>query len=491
MNAAPARLPAKTRPFIVVLLTLMLIEGASIFEYAMILGALPFFAEHFQTDIVAISWTLTVFILVGAAASVVAGRLGDVYGRKRVLMVLLVLSILGSLISFGFGSLPAIIVGRALQGTSAGIIPLVMGIARETMPEKRVPVAVIVITATANLTAGAAVLIGGVYIDHGEWRLMFLTAAALGLLALALCWLVLPRPTADTAETETETGTVGIDWVGTLLLAPALISFLYGVTHANSAGILDPLVLATIGGGLAVLVFWGWWELRVPNPIVNLRYAANPKIVKILLVAACNGLGVVSVTGIVQPLMAQLPENMPIGVGMTATEYGAYHLVAAGVGFVLAPLAGRWAARFGGHIPFIMGGTLAIASTLLMVWGPLNQQLPVVVGVLVVTGVANAFLLGSLYSMLIDAVPAENTSEFVGLGQVVHNIMIAVGTVIGSSLVASSVIEGTTAPTTGAWQLTLLYLLVMLAASIVVALTVRRQRPADDAPQVAVPVVAH
>ncbi|ROO87273.1 MFS transporter [Actinocorallia herbida] len=466
----------KARPFLAVLLTMMLIEGAGIFEQSMVLGGIPFFAEHFQADLVAVSWIITIFVLVGAVSAVVAGRLGDLYGRRRVLVVLLTLSLLGSVVSIVFGTLPALIAGRALQGTSAGIIPLLIGIARETMPEKRVPVVVSIITATATLSGGLGMLVAGIFIDAGQWRLMFAAAGGLALLALLACVLTLPN-SPGSAD-----GSGRVDWVGAALLTPALSLVLYGLTSANGKGFGSSAVLATAGIGAVLLAVWVWWELRTSDPIVDLRLMIDAKISRTMLVVVFSGLGLLSVSSIISPLAAQLPADLPVGAGLSATQFGGISMLGAVIGFALSPLAGKFAARHGGALLSIIAGGIALVAILLLLRSPLNKEVPVVGTAIVLMGVAAAFLLAAIYNMLVESVPAENTGAFIGTAQVVRNLLMAVGTAAASSLISSDVVPGTTAPTAGAWALTLGYLIAVIVIAIGVAFTVFRRSAAVAAP---------
>lgn len=168
---------AHSRNWLAVVFVLMLIEVAGYFEHAMVLGGIPFFANLFGIDYAAASWIITIFMLTGAASAIVGGKLGDMYGRKRMVLILLTISIIGSLITIAFASFPALLVGRALQGTSAGILPLLIGIARQVLPAKRVPVVIAMMTAVATITGGVGLFIAGMFIDAGAWRLMFAASA--------------------------------------------------------------------------------------------------------------------------------------------------------------------------------------------------------------------------------------------------------------------------------------------------------------------------
>lgn len=145
----------RTRPVWLIVAVLIAVEIISAFETSMMYAALPTFTQVFSTDSSAVGWTVTSFLLVAAASAAVCGRLGDMYGRERVLIVVLICAAAGSIISMAFGSLWAIIIGRAIQGVAGAILPLCIGLAREHLPAKKVPMAIALISGSA-VAAGAA-----------------------------------------------------------------------------------------------------------------------------------------------------------------------------------------------------------------------------------------------------------------------------------------------------------------------------------------------
>ncbi|HWI31288.1 MAG TPA: MFS transporter [Microbacterium sp.] len=466
----------KTRAFLPLMLTMIVIEAAGVFEQTMIIGAIPYLAGYFETDLLSVSWLITIFVLVGAVSAIVAGRLGDVFGRKKVLAILLVLSVIGSIISLVIGTFPALIVARALQGTSAGIVPLLVGLSREALEPKRVPVAVSIITATAVLTGGLGTFVGGLFVDAGQWHLMFAVSAGLALVALVLGALVLPR-------SRTYAGSREIDWLGAILLAPAVMAILFGLTTARSEGFLAPLVLTCLVGGVAVLLFWIWLELRIPSPMVNLRFLANPLVARTVIATVLLGLGMLSVVSVAIPVISVTPAELPIGVGLSASTFGLLTLVGAIIGFILSPWVGRLVARFGGGPVLVTGSVIGVVTYAPLLVPGVNKVTGVVIFAIMMGAVALTFLAAALYNLMAEAVPAENTSESIGVLQVIRNISIAVGTVIASTILSSSSVAETSAPTPAAWTWTIVYLIAILIAMTLVALTIGRRQPAGVAPE--------
>ena len=176
----PAALPSGGHPIVV---ALVFAEIISSFEVSMIYAALPTLMRDFG-DPAGVGWLITAYLLVGSVSAGLSSRLGDLFGRKRLVLAMLACSATGSLISALSSGLPGLICGRALQGMSAALLPLAIGIVRERLRAERVPVAVGWLTAMATFSAGAGLLLGGLLVDHAGWRTMFWFGAVHGVVAM-------------------------------------------------------------------------------------------------------------------------------------------------------------------------------------------------------------------------------------------------------------------------------------------------------------------
>src|SRR5690606_8318103 len=141
-------------------------------ESGMIYVAISGLYEQYG-DPVAVGWLLTAFTLTAAASAAVAGRLGDLYGRRRVMLWMLAIAFSGSLLSATHPDLDWIIAGRAIQGVSMAILPLGFGILRENVDERHLGLGVSIIGATYTVGGGIGVIIGGVVVDNWHWQGLF------------------------------------------------------------------------------------------------------------------------------------------------------------------------------------------------------------------------------------------------------------------------------------------------------------------------------
>ena len=409
----------------------------------MMYTAVPTFMRVFSVNTETVSWAITIFLLVGTAMAPLSGRLGDSYGRRNLLLILLCVSVAGSVVSVTSGTFAVILVGRALQGTSGALFPLLVGIAREVVPPRRVPVLVSLTTGTALLAGSLGGLVAGHLLDAGDWRLIFLCSGSLGVLAL-LAAFGLPRHAAPRVRRGR------FDILGAVLLAPGVASLLYGIDTGSSDG-LTPAVAGYLVAGIAALAFWAFWELRIANPIFDLRIFRDASLVLLLIITGLIGLGVFGAISLIQPILLQSPSALPVGIGLTPGTAGNYGLVVGIVGFLLSPLGGRIAGKYGAKTTLLIGIVLAILGI-----GGLAiavHNLPLAITATFFTGLGTAFILAGLSNMIVEVVRPENTGEVVGIVyEAGRTLFGAVGTAITGIILSSSVVPKTTAPTlTAQW----------------------------------------
>src|SRR5690349_9712197 len=224
--------------------------------------ALPELEREFGADASSIAWVLTGYLLAASVATPIIGKLGDLYGRAKVLTLVLLVFALGSSICALATTLPILVAGRVVQGVGGGIFPLAFGIIRDTFPQDRVATAIGGISATFGIGGGVGLVIAGLVVDALGASWLFW----LGLLALPAAWVIwrdVPR-----AHTRADTR---IDWIGAIFLSAALICLLYGLSQANAWGWGSFGVISLSLIGLVLAVFWVWLELRVDHPLVDIR----------------------------------------------------------------------------------------------------------------------------------------------------------------------------------------------------------------------------
>jgi MFS family permease len=448
----------------VVLAALVLAEVVSAVEATMIFAALRTFFKLFG-DAILVGWIVTAFLLVAAASAAVCARLGDMYGRKRVLLIVLAVAFLGSLVSALSVSVEGIILGRAIQGLSGAILPLCFGIARENLPEARVPFGVGVVAAAAFVTAGCAIFLGGVIIDHASWQWIFYVGAGSAVVAFVAISLAIPssRPAVSGGR---------LDILGALLLVPAIGGLLLAVSQGKTWGWADPKTLGLALASVAILVLWARHELRLDNPLIDVRLLGNRQIALGNLCAVLIALGPLQ-QGMVLSLLYQQPQWTSVGLGLSASAAGLFQAPALMLALFAAPWCSVLAARHGARRPvlfachFLALGWIAIAFH--------HESVAFVATMALVHGLGSAMAYVSIPMLIVEIAPAERTSEATGLSSVLRFLFTAIGSQLVAFMLATSTVTDAaqgpgTYPAPSAYALTLGFIASMSVLSILVTL---------------------
>jgi len=140
---------------------------------SLVAPALPDIQHALHTSVNAVSWVLTAYLLSASIATPVIGRMGDMYGKERLLVVVLALFCIATVISAIATSLAVMLVGRVLQGAAGGIFPLAFGIIRDEFPRERVAGGIGLMSALLGVGGGAGVVLAGPVVDHLSYHYLF------------------------------------------------------------------------------------------------------------------------------------------------------------------------------------------------------------------------------------------------------------------------------------------------------------------------------
>lgn len=456
-----------------IITVLVLVEIISAFETSMVYAAIPTFIREFHSDAATVGWAVTAFLLVAAASAAVCGRLGDMFGRERVLVVLLGAAALGSFISAIGDSIGSIIIGRAIQGVAGAILPLCIGLAREHLPAKQVPVAISIISGSAVAAGSASLLVAGVMLDHASWHMIFVVAAVYAVLALLLVLFVLPwRPPTGTTQR--------VDYLGTIAFAPAIAAVLLGINKSGAWGWTDFKTLGLIIGGLVVLALWVLWELRVTDPIVNVRLFTDRKVALTMVATLAIAVGPMGISTMIIPMILQSPTTAPFGLGISATNAGWLSFIGSMFGFVCTPLSGRISRAVGARVSMLLGTALfTIGSAMLIIF---HDSVAGMVAMIITVSVATAFAYTALPNLIVEAVPESNTSEATGTNSVLRTGGQGIGTSIATMLLTSSAVAaGSAAPTVSGLNTVATMMVVLGLVTFGFTLLIRRGSVFKDA----------
>lgn len=413
------------------------------------------------------SWVITVTLLTGALANPVAGRLGDMYGRRRLLLASLLLLSCGSVVCALADSLAPMIAGRALQGAAFGVVSLSIGIAREELPAAALGSAVGMISAASGAGYAFGLPVAAFVVQTANHHVMFWVTAGLGLLCAAAVTRVVP------ARPGRRSG--GFDGLGAAGLCAGLGSLLLVVSKGRDWGWTSPTVAGLGTGGVLVLGLWAVWELRTREPLVDLRRASGRRLLTINAATLVVGFGMY-VQSLVWPQILQMPEATGYGMGLSLAVSGLVLMPAGVATMTAASLSSRLSRAHGPRTSLVAGAGLLCVAYAAAPW-LLGRPWHVLTATCVIS-FAIGLAVAAMPALVIAAVPAEDTAAATGL----NSLMRSTGTAIGAAITGAVLANGTrdfpggpSAPTQSAFVTVLSIGLAGCAAGLVLALVIPRR----------------
>ena len=427
-RADPA--PSRTANPTTILVVLLAAGVSFALTQTIVLPALSVLGQEYGASTTATSWIVTGFLLSASVSTPILGKLGDVYGKGRVLTVVLALFALGGTINALAGSIEQVIAGRVLQGVAGGVFPLSFGIIRDTFPRERVPGAISLVSSVFGVGAGVGLPLSGVIVDSTHASVVFWISLVAVPAALAAYRVIPQTPTVQGMR---------IDWTGALLLSGALALLLLGVTQAPSLGWGSPANVGLLLGGAALMVAWIKVEQRVDQPLIELGVLRQRAVLATNVTGLLTGLAMFSGFLLI-PQIAQAPESTGYGLGASVTMAGLLLAPSALGQLAAGPVAGRLGVRIGFRTTLVIGSLLSCSAfTLLAVLHDRAWHL-VVGGLLLGAGIAFAF--ASMANLIVAAVQQNEVGIATGINTVTRTVGGAFGSAISTAVLASTIGAG-------------------------------------------------
>ncbi|MFJ8042434.1 MFS transporter [Kitasatospora sp. NPDC096147] len=418
------------------------------------------------------SWVITATLLSAAVATPVAGRLGDMYGKRRMLLVSTVPLIAGSVVCALSSSVLPMIVGRGLQGVGMGIVPLGISLLRDLLPAERLGSAIAVMSASMGVGGALGLPFSAAVAEHASWRVLFWVAAGLSLLVAVLVARVVP-----VGRSVGSAPAGRFDLPGALGLGAALVSLLLAVSKGSDWGWGSATTLGLLGAALALLLLWGVWELRTTDPLVDLRVTARPQVLLTNAASVLVGFAMYA-QSLVVPQLLQLPEATGYGLGQSMMAMGLWMAPAGLAMMVLAPLGAKLSAAKGPKVTLAVGSlviALGYGSAQLLLgstWGLLLASL------VCNTGVGLAY--GAMPALIMGAVPPQETASANSFNTLMRSIGSSVSAAVMGVVLAQLTIDfhGRALPSEHGFRIALLIGSAVALAAAAVAAAIPAARPA-------------
>jgi predicted MFS family arabinose efflux permease len=419
------------------------------------------------------TWLLTATLVAGAVSAPVLGRLGDMYGKRRMLLVALAIILLSAVLAAAAPNFTVLLVARVLQGVGFGVIALGMSLLRDVLPPAKVAGGVGLMSSSLGVGGSVGPPAMGILAQHGGWRLLF-AAVALGSAALLV---VVVR-----AVPESRLRSGGrFDTVGALGLTTGLVCLLLAISKGSTWGWGSPLVLGLFAASAVVLAVWGRYELRRTSPLVDLRIAARPAVLRTNIASVLVGFSMFA-TFVLATQILQAPVETGYGFGQSMLVAGVLLLPIGGSMIVFSSVSARISRLRGPRTTVVLGAALLAAGNLAMAGLPPGLGWMVGAATIGATGAALAY--SALPLLIMGAVPATETAAANSVNTLMRQLGTSTVTAVAAAVSGALVMEvsGHLLPTAAAYSIVfLLATAAALGALVVAARTpAPQQEPALD-----------
>ena len=421
-------------------LVVLLMAGVSFaLSQTLVIPALPDISASVDASPAAASWILSGFLLSASVSTPIVGKLGDVYGKGRVLTLVLLLFSVGGVVCALAHSIAVLIAGRVIQGVAGGVFPLAFGIIRDTFPPDKVATGLGLVSAILGIGAGIGLPLSGVIADGMgvEW-LFWISLIALPA-ALAAHRLVPASP---------ESRRMRIDWVGAALLSAALAAVLLAVTEANDWGWGSARTIGLFAGGGLLLFIWVRVESRVSEPLIDLSVLRGRAVATTNLTGLLVGFAMFS-SFLLIPQFAQAPESSGYGFGDSVSQAGLLLVPAAIFQLVAGPLAGGLGARIGFRTTLAAGAGLATMAFVFLALEHAHPWQFIVSAALLGSGISFAF--ASMANLIVGVVPQSEVGVATGINTIMRTVGGAFGAAVATAILTGNTIGGSSLPSEGAY----------------------------------------
>lgn len=402
---------------------------AAVTSFSMLQSLLvPVLAElerQFDTDQQTVTWVLTAYLLSASILTPLLGRIGDMVGKRRMLVVTLALLTAGSLLAALAPSLGVLIVARVIQGAGGGVMPLAFGIIRDELGEERVGGAVSVLAALGALGYGGGIIAAGPIVEHLGYPWLFWLPMIVTALAGGASLLIPDSPTREEGR---------LPWGPAALLGVWLVCLLLALSQGNTWGWLSVRVVGLLVLAVVVAATWAAVEARVAVPMIDLQMMRRRGVWTSNAVTALLGFGMFAGFGFLPQLM-QTPPEAGYGFGSSITESGRLLLPSALAMFAVGFLTSRIVRAIGSRMTTATGCAVGAASYLALAFvhdEPWQASL-----FMTTVGLGIGLVFASVAGVVVSSVPPEQTGVASGMNANIRTIGGSIGAAVMAGVVTA------------------------------------------------------
>ncbi|MFJ1617318.1 MULTISPECIES: MFS transporter [unclassified Streptomyces] len=366
------------------------------------------------------AWVITVTLLAGAICVPISGRLGDLIGKRRMLLACSVPLVAGSVVCALASSVVPMIIGRGLQGMGMGMVPLGIALLRDVVPPEKLSSSIALVSASMGIGGGLGLPIAAAVAQYADWRVLFWGSAALAALIAVAIWFLIPDIPAGAKGQR-------FDTLGAAGLGTGLICLLLAVSKGANWGWTSATTLGLFAAAVVILLAWGAWELRTREPLIDLRTTARPRVLLTNIASVFVGFGMYA-SMLVVPQLLQFPEATGYGLGQSMLAAGLWMAPGGIMMMIVSPFGGKLTDARGPKFTLICGVLVLAAGyglSLVLMGSAWGLMLALMV---INSGVGLAY--GSMPALIMSSVPLSETAAANGF----NTLMRSLGTSVGAAV---------------------------------------------------------
>jgi len=442
----------------------------AMYAETMILPAIPDFIKDFNITYNTSSWILSSYLIAGAVATPIVGKLSDVYGKKKMLLIVMIVYASGVFVGGFANSLWLMLAARIAQGIGISMFPIAFGIIREVLPEKKLAIGQTLFSSTFSGGAVIGLLVGANIIQNYGWHATFFSILPVAVILAFVVFRFIHVKAQPIPETKSE-----IDLKGAFALATTVVSFLVGISYLehgveSSFEFVGLFTVAAVSLGLFIAI-----EKRAKSPLVDLHLMTHRRLLPATLILLIVGLCTFMVYQTI-PIMIRSPQ--PLGFGGNAIVVAAVQLPFMIILLIGTVMSGFILNRVGNTRLTAIG---TIVSTVGFVSLLLFHSTEYMIGItlaMISAGLSFAFVGG--FNIVLLSAPIKSTGIALGMTLLLN----LVGQSIGPSLAAmyqqtyQATVDGVSGrfPTTEAYNLIFLTATLVSLTAVVLALALNRRK---------------
>ena len=432
-----------------------------------VIPALTTLQHDLHTTETGVTWLLTGYLLSASVGTSILGRLGDMYGKERLLLITLALLALGTLVSALSSSLLPMIVGRVIQGAGGGVFPLAFGIVRDEFPADRVAGSIGIVSSILGVGGGIGIVLGGLIVEHLNYHWLYWIPLVVIVASAILTWRFVPESPVRVPGR--------VNWGAAALMTAGFCCVLVGISETTVWGWGSVRTLGLLAAGLIGCALWVVVEVRSDEPLIDMTMMRIRGVWTTNLVAFLLGAGMYA-SFLIFPQFAQLPKSTGFGFGASVVTAGIYLLPSAVLMSLMGTFAGRVAWRFGSKFALIVGSGVTAVGFGWMAVAHAHPYDMLISAAFLGIGIGLAF--SALGNLIVSAVPAEQTGVATGMNTVMRTLGGALGGQVVATIIAGNVSHRLPTVTgfTESFALEAAFLIVAVMAGLLVPGRPRRDR---------------